>query len=135
MFLWQYNLFQLTNFCCHRINHNVIYAWQYTLSPRCWPWPYNMLQQCQSVATKYYCNAYLRGNTWCCHDIGCCNNSLMQCFIAWQLQVLQHDKKNRCNAAIASKVIATARNKTFVVAMYTYCNYIRPIATFFALLP
>jgi len=76
-----------------------------------------MLPQWQFVATHYYSNAYLRGNTWCCHDIGSCKNSLMQYFVVWQLEVLQHDYKNCCNAPIASKVIATGCNKGSIVAI------------------
>ena len=125
---------KLISFWSHRINCNVIYVWQYNLSQRCWSWPYNVLPRWQSVATHNYSNVYLCGNTLCCHDIGSSNKTLMQCFVPWQLQVLQYDNKNCCNAPIASKVIATGCNKSSIIAILTCCNNIRPIATIFALL-
>ena len=44
----------------------------------------NLLQQCQSVATKYYSNAYLRAIYSVAMTLKVAT-TLMQCYIAWQL--------------------------------------------------
>ena len=139
--------------CCYcRCHDDIVYC---HTSRHCYS---SELQQTATVATRYmatnhivaidYIVTHILHYNWsygfrkklvgcnrlCCHDIGSSNKTLMQCFVPWQLQVLQYDNKNCCNAPIASKVIATGCNKSSIIAILTCCNNIRPIATIFALL-